>query len=119
MKTARKYIGVPYRWGGETAEGGFDCSGLTMVVYRLNGLNLPRNSRSQFDYGTFVYKKDLKPGDLVFFATGKSKTRVSHVGIYIGSSRFIHAPRRGRNVEIASLNSEYFSKTYMGGRRYF
>lgn len=117
VKTARKYIGVPYRWGGESVSGGFDCSGLTMVVYKLNGLNLPRNSRSQFAHGKFVAKKDLMPGDLVFFATGRPKI-VSHVGIYIGSGKFIHAPGRGKKVMIANLNNKYFVKTYMGGRKY-
>jgi hypothetical protein len=117
VKTAHKYIGVPYRWGGESAAGGFDCSGLTMVIYKLNGLNLPRDSRSQHSHGKYIAKSELKPGDLVFFATGRAK-RVSHVGIYIGSGKFIHAPGRGRNVTIADLNDAYFVRTYMGARKY-
>lgn len=117
VSTARRFLGVPYRWGGESARNGFDCSGLTMVVYRLNGLNLPRNSAWQFDHGRPVGKKDLKRGDLVFFATNGGR-RVSHVGMYIGEDRFIHAPRAGRNVSIARLSNSYFRKRFLGGRTY-
>ena len=74
----------PYRWGGVNSTSGFDCSGLTMVCYRLNGLNLPRNSRAQFAAGKKVSKNDLRPGDLVFFAT-KGGSRVTHVGMYLGN----------------------------------
>jgi hypothetical protein len=117
VKTAEKYIGIPYRWGGESAKSGFDCSGLTMVTYKLNGLNLPRNSRAQFDSGKYVPKNKLQPGDLVFFAT-MGGNRVSHVGIYIGSNRFIHAPGRGKTVRTANLNNTYFRRTYVGARTY-
>lgn len=116
VNTARRFIGVPYRWGGENAKG-FDCSGLTMVCYRLNGLNLPRNSRSQYKSGRWVAKKNLRPGDLVFFATRGGK-RVTHVGIFIGNNRFIHAPRTGQKVRVEKLSNRFFAKTYMGGRRY-
>ncbi len=117
VKTARRFIGIPYRWGGTTAENGFDCSGLTMVSYRLNGLNLPRVSRNQFKAGKWVSKSKLRPGDLVFFAT-KGGTRVTHVGMYVGDGNFIHAPRTGKNVRIAKLSNSFFAKTYMGGRTY-
>jgi hypothetical protein len=117
VKTAKRFIGIPYRWGGTTAKNGFDCSGLTMVSYRLNGLNLPRVSRSQFKAGKWVSKKNLQLGDLVFFAT-KGGTRVTHVGMYAGSGNFIHAPRTGKNVRIEKLSNSFFAKTYMGGRTY-
>jgi len=117
VKTAKRFIGIPYRWGGTTAKNGFDCSGLTMVSYRLNGLNLPRVSRSQFKAGKWVSKSKLQPGDLVFFAT-KGGTRVTHVGMYVGEGNFIHAPRTGKNVRIAKLSNSFFAKTYMGGRTY-
>ena len=117
VSTVKRFIGVPYRWGGEDRKNGFDCSGLTMVSYRLNGLNLPRNSRAQFRAGRFVAKKNLKKGDLVFFAT-KGGKRVTHVGMYIGYGKFIHAPRTGKTVRVANLSSSFFRRTYVGGRSY-
>lgn len=117
VRTARQFIGTPYRWGGTTAENGFDCSGLTMVSYRLNGLNLPRVSRSQFQAGRRVSKSKLQPGDLVFFAT-KGGTRVTHVGMYLGKDQFIHAPRTGRNVRVEQMSNPFFTRTYVGGRTY-
>lgn len=116
VKTAKSYIGTPYRWGGTTSRG-FDCSGLTMVTYRVNGLNLPRVSRSQYNSGKYVSKSSLKPGDLVFFATGGGR-RVSHVGIYIGNGQFVHAPSRGKTVRIDYLKNSYYTRTYVGGRSY-
>ena len=116
VRTARRFLGVPYRWGGED-KGGFDCSGLTMVSYRLNGLDLPRNSRAQFDAGRAVARQSLQPGDLVFFATQGGR-RVTHVGLYVGNGDFIHAPRAGQTVRIASLTNSYFNNTYVGARTY-
>lgn len=116
VSTARRYLGVPYLWGGETTQG-FDCSGLTMVSYRINGLNLPRNSRSQYQAGRPVARQALQKGDLVFFAT-KGGSRVTHVGLYIGADRFIHAPRPGKTVRIASLSNRFFAQTYVGARTY-
>jgi cell wall-associated NlpC family hydrolase len=117
VKTARRFIGIPYRWGGTDQAKGFDCSGLTMVCYRLNGLNLPRVSRNQFKAGRWVAKDKLVKGDLVFFATNGGQ-RVSHVGMYIGDGRFIHAPRTGKTVRIEKLSNSFFTRTYMGGRSY-
>jgi hypothetical protein len=117
VKTAKRFIGIPYRWGGTTAANGFDCSGLTMVSYRLNGLNLPRVSRNQFKAGKWVAKSKLRQGDLVFFAT-KGGKRVTHVGMYVGGGNFIHAPRTGKNVRIEKLSNKFFARTYVGGRSY-
>ena len=118
VKTAKQYIGLPYRWGGESPQTGFDCSGLTMVVYRLNGLDLPRSSRQQWKAGRPIKRSQLERGDLVFFATSGGR-RVSHVGIYTGNGNFLHAPRRGRNIEIVSLANSYYKKRYLGARSYF
>jgi len=118
VRTARRFLGVPYRWGGTDREDGFDCSGLTMVCYRLNGLNLPRVSRSQFAAGRRVPEGQLLPGDLVFFAT-RGGTQVSHVGLYIGDGRFIHAPRTGEQVRVEQLANPFYARTFLGGRSYF
>jgi cell wall-associated NlpC family hydrolase len=104
-ETASSYLGVPYLWGG-TTEAGFDCSGLAMAVYQLNGLKLPRSSREQFARGTPVSLEEARQGDLVFFATGRSGA-VSHVGIYLGDDTFIHAPKRGRRISREKLAGYY------------
>ena len=117
VKTARRYVGVPYRWGGESPRTGFDCSGLTMVVYRLNGLDLPRSSRQQWKVGRRIDRSRLQKGDLVFFATSGGKS-VSHVGIYAGGNKFLHAPGRGHQIQTSSLSSNYYRARYVGARSY-
>jgi cell wall-associated NlpC family hydrolase len=117
VRTARRFIGTPYRWGGASARTGFDCSGLTMTVYRLNGLELPRTSAAQFNAGDPVPSRALEAGDLVFFRTG-SRGRISHVGIYTGDGEFIHAPGSGKYIRTASLDNSYFRARYAGARRY-
>ena len=115
--TAKRYIGVPYRWGGESAVTGFDCSGYTMVIYQQNGLNLPRSSRQQWKAGKPITSRQLLKGDLVFFATSGGK-KVSHVGIYLGGDKFLHAPGRGRKIQTASLAERYYKSRYLGARSY-
>ena len=88
-----------------------------MVSYRLNGLNLPRVSRSQYKAGRWVAKADLRPGDLVFFAT-KGGTRVTHVGMYSGNGQFIHAPSSGKTVSRASLDNPYWQSRLIGARTF-
>jgi len=108
---AYKQLGKPYVWGA-SGPNSFDCSGLTSYVYK-NGasVNLPRTSKNQVNVGKTVSKSNLKPGDLVFFSTtGKG---ISHVGLYIGDSKMIHAPRAGDNVRIDNINSSYYSRTYV------
>ena len=117
VTTAKRYVGVPYRWGGESPSTGFDCSGLTMVVYRINGLNLPRSSRQQWKVGKPISRRQLQKGDLVFFATARGN-KVSHVGIYAGGDTFLHAPGRGRRIQTSSLSSKYYSARYVGARSY-
>jgi len=115
--TAQGFLGLPYRWGGTGAGEGFDCSGLTMAVYRLNGLNLPRTSQEQFQVGHPVSRRDVDTGDLVFFETTGSR-RVSHVGIYTGDGRFIHASGRGKTVRSSSLSGDYYRSRFSGARTY-
>jgi cell wall-associated NlpC family hydrolase len=117
VKSAKDFLGVPYLWGGQSVDDGFDCSGLTMTVYQLNGMNLPRHSMRQFDAGTSISKNDLQKGDLVFFAK-KGTSRVSHVGIYIGDDKFIHASSQGKKIRIDCLSTDYFSKQFVGAKTY-
>jgi cell wall-associated NlpC family hydrolase len=116
VETARGYLGVPYLFGG-TSEQGFDCSGLALAVYRLNGLRLPRHSRAQFEAGSPVDLEQARAGDLVFFAT-KGGGRVSHVGLYLGQGAFIHAPRTGQGIRQDDLKEGYFRKALVGVRTY-
>ncbi|MFZ1954405.1 MAG: NlpC/P60 family protein [Desulfobacterales bacterium] len=117
VKTALNYIGVSYKWGGESSDEGFDCSGLTMTVYQLNGLDLPRTSRQQWRVGTAVARNELLRGDLVFFATAGGR-RVSHVGIYTGENKFIHAPGKSKTIRLTSLSKSYYRSRFVGARRY-
>jgi cell wall-associated NlpC family hydrolase len=115
VATAESYLGIPYRWGGTSANTGFDCSGLTQAVYRLNGLSIPRSSRDQHAQGKPVRKEKLRGGDLLFFATGKG-SGVSHVGMYIGNGVFIHAPKPGQVIRKEAMSN--MSKQYVGARSY-
>lgn len=114
--TAEKYLGVRYKYGGVNPDG-FDCSGFVMYVYRKNGLPISRVLKDQYNSGKKVALSRAKPGDLVFFNTIGSK--ISHVGIYIGDNRFIHAPTTGKNVSYASLTNGYWKKRYVGSISYF
>ena len=117
VNTAKQYIGVNYRWGGQSSDTGFDCSGLTMVVYRLNGFELPLSSRQQWESGRPVFPCQLSKVDLVFFATTGGR-KVSHVGIYIGSNIFLHAPSSGRKIRISSMSYKYYKSRFLGARTY-
>jgi len=117
VKSAENFIGMSYYWGGTSGETGFDCSGLAMAVYKLNGLNLPRTASEQWAVGSPVDVKHISQGDLVFFSINK-KGNTSHVGVYIGENKFIHAPGEGKKIRVDSLLTEYFQKHYSGARSY-
>jgi len=117
VSTAKSFIGMPYQWGGASPEHGFDCSGLSMAVYHLNGLNLPRSSKAQWEAGAPVNRSQLSKGDLVFFATFGGR-KISHVGVYVGDDKFIHAPGRNRKIRFDSLSNRYFRRRYVGARTY-
>ena len=117
VTTAEGYIGIPYLWGGTSADTGFDCSGLTQAVYRINGLSIPRSSRDQYASGSTVKKGKIRGGDLLFFATGKGRG-VSHVALYAGDGEFIHAPKSGQTIRRDRLDNRAWSKTYLGARSY-
>ena len=109
-------IGVEYKFGGNTPESGLDCSGLVRYVFQeVTGITLPRTSKELSGVGAKVGIADLKAGDLVFFNTRRFPN--SHVGIYLGDNTFIHAPSRGREVEVAQLSSSYWQKHFNGARR--
>ena len=109
-------IGIDYRFGGSTPENGLDCSGLVQHVFQqVTGVTLPRTSKTMSGLGSKVRIDELKPGDLVFFNTRRFS--FSHVGIYLGDHRFVHAPSRGGEVEIATLSESYWHKRFDGARR--
>ena len=111
-------VGTPYRYGGNTPEGGFDCSGLIGFVYRdAAGIQLPRSTREMVRLqAPTVAPNALRSGDLVFFATGSGR-QVSHAGIYVGEGRFVHAPSSGGTVRLDSLASGYWQNSYLQAKR--
>ncbi|MDY0309605.1 MAG: C40 family peptidase [Castellaniella sp.] len=116
VSTAMKFLGVKYRYGGDTPGEGFDCSGLVAYAAEKSlGLKLPRRAREQAQQGISVDRSELRRGDLVFFNT--LGHRFSHVGIYLGDHKFLHAPRTGANIRVESMDVAYWRKRYNGARR--
>ena len=114
--TALGFLGVPYKWGGNDAETGFDCSGFVRKIYELTaGLMLPRRSDEQAAATQAIDRSELEPGDLVFFNT--MRRAFSHVGIYMGEGKFIHAPRKGSVVRVEDMDGGYWSARFNGARR--
>ena len=116
LMRAISLVGTPYRYGGDTPDGGFDCSGLVNYVYRdMLDLRLPRTSRALAEYqGPRIGTDRLAPADLVFFGTPQA---VTHVGIYVGEGRFVHAPSTGGTVRLDRLDGPYWRDHYTGARR--
>jgi hypothetical protein len=115
LKTASSYQGVPYAWG-EMSRSGTDCSGFVKQVFHKHGVDLPRTSREQAQVGKKVTRDHLKPGDLVFFHTMRG-SRVTHVGVYVGNGKFIHASSGGGKVQVNSLKDGYYANHLVGARR--
>ena len=113
---AMGFLGVPYKWGGTDADSGFDCSGFVASVYQQSiGLLLPRKAEQQAAATEKIDQADLQPGDLVFFNT--MRRAFSHVGIYVGNGKFIHAPRAGAEVRVESMGGSYWQRRFDGARR--
>ncbi len=108
-------VGKPYRYGGADLNG-FDCSGLVFYIHRELGLNVPRTAAEQYAASQPVNVRRLEPGDLLFFRTTKRHV-VSHVGIYAGDGRFVHAPQSGRAIELRDLDDEYYAPRLVGAGR--
>lgn len=120
VRTISMFIGLPYLWAG-TSGFGFDCSGLTHTIYKAHGITIPRDAQDQATVGTPVDRKDLLPGDLIFFARDKGNGRIHHVGMYAGDGYIIDAPTNTSTeesgVEFVKLNKHRYAKEYAGARR--
>lgn len=114
---AMGFLGVPYKFGGDSVEsGGFDCSGFVRAVYEQSfGKVLPRRASEQAAATEVIERQELKPGDLVFFNT--MRRAFSHVGIYVGEGKFIHAPRAGASVRVEDMRKAYWQQRFNGARR--
>ncbi len=116
--SAMNFLGVRYKFGGTSAENGFDCSGFTRHIFEMSvGLVLPRRADEQARSNSLlsIKKEELKPGDLVFFNT--MRATFSHVGIYVGDGKFVHAPRTGSAIRVDDMREAYWSKRFTGARR--
>ena len=110
------FLGVPYRRGGNSADTGFDCSGFVRAMYQQTiGLVLPRRANEQAAATQSIDRKDLQPGDLVFFNT--MRAAFSHVGIYVGDGKFIHSPKPGAEVRVEDMGGSYWERRFDGARR--
>jgi len=117
LKYAKYFKGGRYKWGGTTPEG-FDCSGYVQYLYKKHGISLPRTALAQSKVGTPIPEEKLQKGDLVFFLTDKKRgIPVTHVGIYLGNGKFIHAASRKKGIVISPLEYGHYSNCYVGARR--
>lgn len=116
INQALDLIGIDYKYGGATPSQGLDCSGLVKYVFEQSlNFAMPHNALAMSKLGQKINRAELKPGDLVFFNT--LRRSFSHVGIYIGDGKFVHAPRTGKQVQVVDINDRYWSARYEGARR--
>jgi cell wall-associated NlpC family hydrolase len=111
VRIALRAVGVPYRYGGESPESGFDCSGLVRWAYGRIGIDLPHNSYALYSVGRSVPRSRMEPGDVLFFEG------LGHVGLYLGRGRMVHAPQTGRDVEVVRLGATNYGERLIGARR--
>ena len=104
---ARDLVGTPYRYGGSSPETGFDCSGLVYYTYSRTGVTVPRSSQDLFKSSRKIPLADAAPGDLIFF---QDQEKLSHMGIYLGGRRFVHAPSSGKTVSVAHIDTPYYQQ---------
>jgi len=110
-RRAMEMVGTPYRYGGATPDQGFDCSGLVYYAYAHNGMSVPRTAQEQFRTAQRISLQDARQGDILFF---EDQEKFSHVGIYVGDGRFVHAPASGRTVTVADLSNRYYQMHLVG-----
>ncbi|MCG6935409.1 MAG: C40 family peptidase, partial [Proteobacteria bacterium] len=116
--SAQRMLGVPYQYGGASPATGFDCSGLVQYAYEHAGIQVPRTTGGQYRASLLLPRNALQPGDVIFFRK-RGIAKVSHVGIYLGKGRFIHAPSSGKRVTVADMNDPYWQRRYISGGRLF
>lgn len=116
VAVAKRMIGIPYRYGGNSPQRGFDCSGLVQYAFKEAGINAPRTTKTLYQSTFSVDPVALHEGDLLFF---RIEGKVSHVGLYIGGNKFIHAPSSGKKVRYASLDNPYWRKRLIKAGRLF
>lgn len=114
-RTALEQVGIPYRYGGNTPRG-FDCSGLVQFSYSSAGINVPRTTGQLWSAAKPVDRRELRAGDLLFFSI---EGKMSHVGMYLGEHRFVHAPQSGRTVSVASLESPFYREAFIRAGRIY
>ncbi len=114
---AQKQLNIPYVWGGTTPKG-FDCSGLVQYSYKVNKVRVPRTASQQYASTKRIPTHQAKSGDLVFFKNTGKRRGITHVGIYLGNGRFVHAPRKGKTVEITKVGNGFWNKHLAGFGRF-
>lgn len=117
VETAKNYLGIRYRYGGSSPSRGFDCSGFVYYLLSRHGIRAPHSAAELFRMGKPVSRSEMRPGDLVFFKNTARRRGITHVGIYIGNGKFIHASSGRGRVTITSLSDPYYAARFVGARR--